>query len=171
MNEWTITLDVATQEQLPEEQLVQLDEQAEGVADGSVTSRGPDDPGFTLRVTLYAESLGHAVYEAMDLVAKLAVGLSSADLVGVSGETAERAAQRALRPDTPELMAATDVAELLGVSRQRVHQLAADRPDFPVTYARLGTGPIWARPAIEAFARSWPRKPGRPAVLSSIARD
>lgn len=72
----------------------------------------------------------------------------------------------ALRPDTPELLAATDVAELLGVSRQRVHQLHTEHPQFPEPYQRLGSGPIWTRPAIEAFDRAWARKPGRPAKAS-----
>lgn len=72
----------------------------------------------------------------------------------------------ALLPDTPELLAATDVAELLGVSRQRVHQLS-ERAEFPAPYARLGSGPIWTRPAIEAFDRAWTRKPGRPARAAS----
>ena len=71
-----------------------------------------------------------------------------------------------LRPDTPELMAASDVAELLGVSRQRVHQLARDHPQFPAPYVRLGSGPIWSRPAVEHFDRLWTRKPGRPARAS-----
>lgn len=75
-------------------------------------------------------------------------------------------AEEAVRPDTPELLAATDVAELLGVSRQRVHQLAREHPQFPAPYARLGSGPIWSRPAVEAFARAWTRKPGRPAKAS-----
>lgn len=69
----------------------------------------------------------------------------------------------ALRPDTPELLSATDVAELLGVSRQRVHQLHSEHADFPAPYARLSSGPIWTRPVVEAFDQAWTRKPGRPA--------
>ncbi|HEY1973089.1 MAG TPA: hypothetical protein VGH89_34415 [Pseudonocardia sp.] len=67
-----------------------------------------------------------------------------------------------LRPDTPELLAATDMAEILGVSRQRVHQLSTDHPAFPEPYVRLGSGPIWTRPAIDHFNLVWERKPGRP---------
>ena len=67
----------------------------------------------------------------------------------------------AQQPDTPDLLAATDVAELLRISRQRVHQLLSDHRAFPAPYARLGSGPIWTRPAVEAFARGWTRRPGR----------
>jgi hypothetical protein len=83
----------------------------------------------------------------------------------VSEDLAER---EALEPDTPELLAATDVAELLGVSRQRVHQLSGERADFPAPCARLGSGPIWTRPAIEAFDRAWTRKAGRPATANWV---
>jgi prophage regulatory protein len=41
-----------------------------------------------------------------------------------------------------DLMGAQEVAELLGVSRQRVHQLA-ERPDFPAPVAVLAAGKIW----------------------------
>jgi hypothetical protein len=71
------------------------------------------------------------------------------------------------RPDTPELLAATDVAGLLGVSRQRVHQLHNEHPQFPAPYVQLGSGPIWTKPAIEHFAEVWIRKPGRPSRRAS----
>lgn len=72
-------------------------------------------------------------------------------------------AEEALRPDTAELVGPGEVAELLGVSRQRVHQLSGQHADFPAPYARLGIGPVWMLPAVEAFERRWSRKPGRPA--------
>ena len=52
---------------------------------------------------------------------------------------------------------------MLGVTRQRVHQLSGQHPEFPAPYARLGVGPVWTRPTIEAFQQRWTRKPGRPA--------
>jgi predicted DNA-binding transcriptional regulator AlpA len=90
----------------------------------------------------------------------------NAEVVDVRVCAPEIYESEALRPDTPDLLAATDVAELLGVSRQRVHQLAREHPRFPAPYVRLGSGPIWSRPAIEHFDRLWTRKPGRPARAS-----
>lgn len=43
-----------------------------------------------------------------------------------------------------------EVAELLGVSRQRVHQLAAE-PGFPSPIARLSAGDVWDVRHIEAW--------------------
>jgi predicted DNA-binding transcriptional regulator AlpA len=74
--------------------------------------------------------------------------------------------QRLAVSNLPDLVSAPDVGEILGVSRQRVHQLLNENPSFPPPILRLGSGPLWLRPTIEAFERSWTRKPGRPRVAS-----
>jgi predicted DNA-binding transcriptional regulator AlpA len=53
----------------------------------------------------------------------------------------------------PELMGVAEIAELLGVTRQRVHQLTKS-PEFPRPVAELSAGAIWERDAVEAWARS-----------------
>lgn len=42
---------------------------------------------------------------------------------------------------------------MLGVSRQRVNQLAAE-PDFPAPEVTLATGRIWSREAVRVWARA-----------------
>lgn len=49
-------------------------------------------------------------------------------------------------------MGLTEIAEYLGVSRQRVHQLTHS-PGFPEPVARLSAGHIWTREDVEAWAR------------------
>lgn len=50
------------------------------------------------------------------------------------------------------LMGIAEIAELLGVSRTRVHQLrAADA--LPAPYDALAMGPVWLREDIERWAR------------------
>jgi predicted DNA-binding transcriptional regulator AlpA len=66
----------------------------------------------------------------------------------------------------PDIVSAPEVAEILGVSRQRVHQLLNDHATFPPPIVRVGSGPLWLRATIEAYDRSWVRKPGRPRVAS-----
>ncbi len=51
-----------------------------------------------------------------------------------------------------ELVGAAEIAEMLGVSRQRVDQLA-QHDDFPKPAAVLATGRIWERDDIERWAR------------------
>lgn len=70
-------------------------------------------------------------------------------------------------PNLPDLVSAPEVGEILGVSRQRVHQLIKENRSFPPPLLRLGSGPLWLRATIEAFDRSWTRKPGRPAGAGS----
>jgi len=54
---------------------------------------------------------------------------------------------------THHLVGITEIAEMLGVSRQRVGQLAATA-SFPEPAARLAAGPVWEREAVEEWARS-----------------
>jgi predicted DNA-binding transcriptional regulator AlpA len=56
----------------------------------------------------------------------------------------------------PPLVGPAEIAQLLGVSRQRVTQLAA-HPDFPPPAQELVMGKVWLRSDIE----SWARKRGR----------
>ena len=72
-----------------------------------------------------------------------------------------------------ESVGATEVAKILGVSRQRALQLASSMPDFPPPEATSTVGRLWARQSIEEWATSHPRRgpgfgtqvlprPGRP---------
>jgi predicted DNA-binding transcriptional regulator AlpA len=61
-----------------------------------------------------------------------------------------------------DLVSIVEVAEMLGVSRQRVHQLLRAYPDFPAPEAELAVGRIWLRSAIEDWNQAHPRVPGRP---------
>lgn len=69
--------------------------------------------------------------------------------------------KRADAPNLPRLVSAPEVAELLNVSRQRVHQIRS-LPAFPAPLYELRTGAIWDARAIEKFGRDWARRPGRP---------
>jgi predicted DNA-binding transcriptional regulator AlpA len=70
-------------------------------------------------------------------------------------------------PRPQDLVGATEAAHLLGVSRQRVAQLA-ERPDFPAPIARISAGPVWTRASVHAFMKRWARKiTGRPRKAAS----
>lgn len=68
------------------------------------------------------------------------------------------------QPVLPELVGLTEIATILGVSRQRARELAA-RDDFPSPVAQLGGSAVYVKSMIEAFSRYWTRKPGRPGRL------
>jgi predicted DNA-binding transcriptional regulator AlpA len=52
-----------------------------------------------------------------------------------------------------------EIAELLGVSKQRAHQLA-DKDGFPAPVAEDGRGPLWDRREVAAWAKVWRREKG-----------
>ena len=64
------------------------------------------------------------------------------------------------RPNYPQLVGVSEVASLLGVSRQRVSELA--RADyFPAPLAELAAGPVWDRVSLTHFLETWERTPRR----------
>ncbi len=60
-----------------------------------------------------------------------------------------------------QAISASEIAELLGISRQRVYQLLDEREDFPRPVAETPRGAIWDRREVEQWARK-PRRRGRP---------
>ena len=65
------------------------------------------------------------------------------------------------------LVGLSEIAAMLGVSRQRAGQLVRDYNDFPPPTAELASGRIWETSAVEAWAKSHPvRPPGRPSSES-----
>src|SRR5258708_2737478 len=55
-----------------------------------------------------------------------------------------------------------EVAEMLGVSRQRVHQLIKAYRDSPEPLAELAMGRVWQRSNVAAWMATHPRRTGRP---------
>jgi predicted DNA-binding transcriptional regulator AlpA len=54
----------------------------------------------------------------------------------------------------------TEIATLLGVSRQRVHQLRSTYADFPEPVADLASGPIWHERDISTWHATHAVRPG-----------
>ncbi|MFN2504268.1 MAG: hypothetical protein ABR540_08565 [Acidimicrobiales bacterium] len=71
-------------------------------------------------------------------------------------------------PSLPELVGVGEVAEMLGVTRQRASGLARSST-FPPPLADLKAGPVWARASVERFVEQWHRTPGRRAASVASA--
>lgn len=56
-----------------------------------------------------------------------------------------------------QLAGISEIAERLGVSRQRAQQLSA-REDFPKPITRLKSGPVWDQAEIEAWITKFRQK-------------
>ena len=53
---------------------------------------------------------------------------------------------------THHLVGLTEIAAMLGVSKQRADQLSR-KPDFPPPVANLSSGRVWETRSIQAWAR------------------
>lgn len=76
--------------------------------------------------------------------------------------------RRRNEPALSQLATASQVAELLGVRRQRVHQLRQTSA-FPKPLIELRGTALWDGAAVRRFADAWERKPGRPRRANTIA--
>lgn len=115
-------------------------------------------------LSLSASDPAAAVQQAL-----LEVAASAGDgamLLAVEVRTDEALAAELDRPQIPDLAGGKEVAELLGVSKQRLHQLTG-REDFPNPILRLASGPVWLVESIRAFERGWSRRPGRPSLAAA----
>lgn len=153
MTDWTVTIRVPDDEVTPE-MMIGWEEELQGF-DASVAR--PRDGEVTVHLHLSAPDAMKATCVAYDAVV---------DHVGrrpIEIETLTEAefARRAEEPTLPELMSAAEIADELGVRRQRVHQLR-HLAAFPAPLAELRGGAVWDAAAVRKFADNWTRKPGRP---------
>ena len=65
---------------------------------------------------------------------------------------------------TSHLVGVAEIADMLGVSRQRVNRMIQTIADFPEPEVEVAAGRIWKRAAVERWISAHPvRKPGRPS--------
>lgn len=107
------------------------------------------------RLTVDSDTPAGAVAGAVEAVREWIVEPDTLEVA-----TMKRLDERNAHPPV-ELVGVAEVAELLGVARQRVSELGRTGR-LPAPAARLAAGPVWERPAVERFAAEWRRRPGRP---------
>lgn len=114
---------------------------------------------YSLTVHVYEASMRQAIAVALRRVED-ATGTKA---LGVEALPQHEVERRLQRPNVPQLVGNADIAEILGVSRQRAAQLA-DVAGFPPPVMTIKAGPLRVRDQVEDWARTWDRKAGRPAV-------
>jgi hypothetical protein len=117
---------------------------------------------LTASYEVTAQTLRQAIDQALQIARALPAKPTSLRVLPLDDWMREQEA-----PGRQDLVGSTEAARLLGVSRQRVGQLA-ERPDFPAPIARISAGPIWTRASVVAFNERWGRKiTGRPRKAAS----
>lgn len=158
--EWAISVEFTTEEPLTPDQLDHLSDFGD---QEEVTVARRAGGGFLLLETCPADDPLRAVDDLVHVGLKWAMESKvRASLAGASVRTSRQAEIAALVPSIPPLASAADAAEILGVSRQRVHQLSKQHPRFPPAISHVAIGPLWTVDAIQWFASVWERRSGRP---------
>ena len=161
---WTVTFEAAGDE--PTELEAALEEFLDLLVDhgGSVTASNTGDRyGATFSVDEEVATAADAVARGFEVFTNLAEksGLPAWPVVRAEALTFEELDRDLERPNFPELVGVTEMAELLGVTRQRASALAKTS-SFPTPVASLASGPVWTRNNLNRFIEEWPRKKGRP---------
>jgi len=118
-----------------------------------------------VHLSLQAASVLDAGQRAVDLLDRGGLPAGSGTQLEVIDEP--EAERRLATPVLPAVAGGKEAADLLGVSRQRLHQLIG-RPDFPEPDIRLASGPVRLVASLRSFERSWPRKAGRPGRADTV---
>jgi hypothetical protein len=97
---------------------------------------------YDAQLSLEGDDLAEVVTAALGVFAKAraAVGLPAWPCVELEAKTEALLDSELSKPPFPEVVGATEAARMLGVSRQRLYQLA-ERVDFPPPMVQLAAGP------------------------------
>lgn len=126
---------------------------------GGVAVGAPGSRRLETTLTVTADDVHEAAARAIDAITERVAGDVLAVEVMTTAEHDRRLADR------PTLVGVAEIAEQLGVSKQRVSALS-QRDDFPRPLAHLAAGPVWRAGDLSTFATGWRRQPGRPKKLA-----
>ena len=165
MTEWSVEADL----KIP---LGESEEQAEELIDELLDVMEPHAPAvryrlpdsLSVRFCVTEKKAKDAIWKGLELLSsslRKAHFPERGDWVRVEAETMADLDRRIQESNAPEIVGVSELAELLGVTRQRASELARSR-DFPLPIATLASGPVWRKSSVARFVEHWPRRPGRP---------
>lgn len=161
MNDWTARVEWYAGH-VPGE--AELDEWTDKLAEHGVAFGVPgehDKPRLmSATISLQASTLRQATQDALRLVE----GVTGSKALVLEVLPTHEFDRRLDQPQVPELVGYAEIAEILGVSRQRAREMATTIKPFPAPAVVVATGPLFVRLSVESFAKTWERKPGRPKI-------
>ncbi|MCW2889650.1 MAG: hypothetical protein JWL58_6512 [Streptosporangiaceae bacterium] len=136
-------------------------EQIAGLADetGWTVTAGIEPHTTEILVTSALDGLRAAIDEAFTVVGRATAGLDLEQIGVRACPWSDPCEPPGIAVRTHPLVAAAEVAEILGVSQARVLRLA-ERADFPEPQYELTTGKLWSVSDIYHFDKMWDRGPG-----------
>jgi hypothetical protein len=153
--EWVVSLDA----QIPETFSDELAEQL--VEDLKEYSPAVGGRGQRVGVTMSVEArTDRRAFDRAHAAFRQALG-HSARVIDARVQSVDELERELEAPAVPALAGIREVAQILGVTRQRASELAGSA-GFPKPIAELAAGPVWFHSAIRSFNEQWERRPGRP---------
>lgn len=137
-----------------------LAEAAEALAALSpALSMAQDGSRGSVAIYVDAATAPDAVGAALTAAAAL---LTGRDVIGVEVQTEEAFLAGLARPTVPEVVGYAEIADMTGLSRQRIRQLAHTDVRFPQPIIETAQGPLMPKLAVERWALARHAKAGRP---------
>lgn len=167
--EWSVLVETLAPELGDDDDILgKLGELSDCLAD-HFPAVGGDGRGWDVRLSVDTDdgpqAAVHAIEQGSSLVREYAdkVGLPLWPVVRTEAVEADTFHAQLEVSNFPDVLGTTEVTELLGVSRQRLHELRHATPQrFPAPAYELAATPLWIRSTIDSFLAGWERKPGRP---------
>ena len=153
--EWIVSLDAEIQETFSEELADRLLEALKEYSP-AVSGRG-GRVGITMSIDA---SNARQAFDRAHSALRQALGRRF-NVVDVRVQTLKQLGRELEAPAIPALAGISEIAEILGVSRQRASELAGSDA-FPKPVANLAAGPVWLGSTVLSFNQQWERRPGRP---------
>jgi len=170
MTEWSVTLGFA--HHLAKDTLTdRIDDLLEAMAPYHAAASF-DAHGVSVQFTVEAASVGKAIDAGLTVLLKALqeVGIKADGIFGAQAQTMEHLAAEQDLPNYPDLIGVAELAEILGVSRQRASELARTGSGFPRPLRFLASGPIWDKAMIARYVQHWDRRPrGRPKKAAQVS--
>jgi len=170
MIDWSVevgrTAPMGAEEALVEEQ---VDEFLEVLGQNAPVISISDD-SYVVRLSVQAEEALSAAALSIHLVDRAAkrAGFPQWPVSRVDAQD-DRALMKELSSAAmPSVVGVAEVAKSIGVSRQRVSELARSG-NFPPPAYVLASGPIWLESSVARFVQGWDRRPGRRARPEAVA--
>lgn len=167
--EWSVLVETRAPEPGNDDEILEkLGDLQDCLADHFPAAAG-DGRGWDVRLSVDTDddplAAVHAIEHGASLVCEYAdkVGLPLWPVVRTEAIEADTFHAQLEVSNFPDVLGTTEVAELLGVSRQRLHELRHATPQrFPEPAFELAATPLWIRSTVDSFLAGWERKPGRP---------
>lgn len=154
--EWSVNIEIEAA--VDEDRIDQLTQELQDASPAVATA----DNRLAVRLWIEAPTAIDAIHQAHALVSRKIDG----PIVDVQATEWTRFEADLERSPIPELVGAAEAEAMLGISRQRFHQIRKTHA-FPAPLTDVAATPIWTRQSIEEFLRTWNRTPGRPGAAKA----